>query len=492
MVFRLLRTVSRGVALCAVTLLASCGGASLRESTPGGFTDPASSVWSDGTYVLEERRAHGEMRLTLSRVDDAYFSEALTNEREPGGQCIAVGEAEDTSFDCFVPYQDASFRFVLRRAEGERGLTVEARTSNVDASFFPEALVLREANVVSLVGPHFIRDTLAHGGNAAEDACAAEYGEGSPRCPTLDAVLGESREALLGELVRRVAAHESATSLSPLDALLTLRQTLRGAIQASNGTVTAAHIDRAIAVCFANTEDEPLRRTALSPADIEQAQGVWMPTEQRAGVESELVEIASSALGASGLDVRLCWSGDCAFVTGPMLTPLWQTYDNRAQHTLLGEERTFDFRIRLVGGRLEVREISEQARRAYRVYRRVDVLRELFERAAADTGRHHGSETTAALGSVADAVFGDDPAARAEQMRSELEGALGRHHLSVDGFSLDELRQFVGEFVLGVGVVCAEAAPRDAVTFSACVGTATQRVAEALVAAREAHSEPSE
>ena len=167
-----------------------------------------------------------------------------------------------------------------------------------------------------------------------------------------------------------------------------------------------------------------------------------------------------------------------------MLQAAWQTYDNCAER-LLGDEREIRFRARIVGDRLEIRRLSgSTSRHAYRTYRRVNVLREILELGAAQTGHRHGSETTAVLGSLVDSVFGEDPQGRSERILIALESAFRRQGLSADTLGLEETGSFVGEFLFGVGVACAQAASQsDRGAFSSCVDEALPMLAQAHVEA---------
>lgn len=120
----------------------------------------------------------------------------------------------------------------------------------------------------------------------------------------------------------------------------------------------------------------------------------------------------------------------------------------------------------------------------YRTYRRVDLLREILERADAAVGRNHGSETSAVLGSVVDAVFGDDPRTRGERIRVSLEGAFVRHGISADALGLEGMSTFLGEFLIGIGAHCAQVARQDgAAAFSACVDESLPTLTEVYVEA---------
>lgn len=474
-------------ALAQALTLAACAGSVTQANT----TTPASAAsasaeeafsaatFSDGTYVLAEVRRRSETRLTLTRVDDAYF-DAYARDERPGARCIAVGDAAATSFECFVPGRDEWIRFDLQREPEQRVISVRDRSPGVSASFAPEALVLRRANPLSLVGPRFVRDTLRDGSQGAEYSCVQEYGEGSALCPTLDAVLGDDRETLLHSLVRLVGEHAGARAIAPIDALRCLKNVLRGAIRACSGsTLTTECVDRSISERFEYEDGDSassVRITALAPAERARlVYGVWMPRETIAGWNAdESVDIQPSGASPLSLLVTVRKAGEYEGAFGPPLTTAWQTYDN--------------FRLRLVGDRLELRRLSDGVGVfsddwAYSAYYRIDALRELLEQNAAAVGHRHGSETTAILGGLVDAVFGDDPRARAERIRTTLESEFSRHGLSADTLSLEDTRNFVGEFLLGVGVHCAEVV-RDNVdreAFSTCVDAALPQLAEVHV-----------
>jgi hypothetical protein len=475
-------------ALAQALTLAACGGAvtHTHATTPASAASASAeeasqaTTFSDGTYVLKEVRHRSETRLTLTRVDDAYF-DAYARDEEPGARCIAVGDAAATSFECFVPGRDEWVRFDLESAPEQRVVSVSDRSPGVSASFAREALVLRRANTLSLVGPRFVRDTLRDGSQGAEYSCVQEYGEGSALCPTLDAVLGDDRETLLHSLVRRVGEHDGAKMFAPIDALHFLKQVLRRAIRACSGsTVTTECIDRSISENVVHDEDgdaaPSVRITALAPAERARlVYGVWMPRETIAEYNAdESVDIQPSGASPLSLLVTVYKTGERAGAFGPPVTSEWQTYDN--------------FRLRLVGDRLELRRISDGVGVfsddwAYSTYYRIDTLCELLEQNAAAVGHRHGSETTAILGGLVDAVFGDAPRARAERIRTTLESEFSRHGLSADTLSLEDTQNFVGEFLLGIGVHCAQVV-RDNVdreAFSTCVDAALPQLAEVHV-----------
>lgn len=482
-------------ALVVCTLTVAACGAAPPMSSPVAPAEEAGvrTTWTDGTYVLEEWRGEGEVELTLSRMDDAYFDAAVRS-REPGSRCLALGASGDSSFDCFQPYRDEWIRIEVHSAPLDRTVRVLARSNGIDPQFAAQNLALRPLHTVDIVAERFALDVVRDGERAADPSCEAEYGPGDDRCSTLAAVLGTNATSLISGLVRRVREKSASATLAPVDALMTLRHMLQSAARACGATLTEACIDQVVsAERFQGDSDEIRRPVRIRPELATEARGLWMPEFQLRHTSADYIELWPSGMNTGSFLIDIART--CGLV-GPAPNSDWQPWRcPSSEEGVPGPE----FRVRLIGDRLDVRPVQPPSDEvpfasgqvAYRTYRRVDILREIFAQATAEVGQSHGSETSAILGSLIDELFGENPEERSVRLHSALRTAITQSGLQPDDLHREAATQLVQEFVFGVAVNCAQEIRGTAErighralveTFSSCVERTMIPIANRIVA----------
>lgn len=492
---------------CALTLAACGGPAPIAPAVPRAMETSVHTTWSDGTYTLEEWRESGEVRFVLSRMDDAYF-EAGMRFQEPGGRCVAISASDAPSFDCFEPNRDEWIRMDVLAAPALRTIRVQARSAAMDAHFAADRLTLRPVHPIDLVAVRFAQSVARDAERVADPACEAEYGAQDARCPTLGALLGHDAASLVNYTLRRVRGTSSSDAYAPLDALLALKQTLARAAGFCFGraTLTESCVDQAVDSLFRVDTSEEVR-SAHRPARVRdeiatEARGVWMRISIVPGREADdFVEFWPSAENPALSQVQIAESGGGCELPGPTPSVEWQTWRCPGHES---SAQTNEYRVRLIDNRLDLRPLRPRSddalfasdHAAYRTYRRVDILRELIEQAAADVGHRHGSETTAVLGSVIDAVFGNAPNEMATRLHLALTNALTESGISGDDVHRHDASDLVGTYLFGVGASCAESSRRDSAqhehraaleSFSSCVDRVLVPLARSAVTQYRRH-----